>query len=181
MPETSDITYTIRRSVRAKRLRATVYPDARVVVTAPPAASVRTIVRFVEKYGDWIRQKLAKRKKAADCAYLPGGRRDYLRHRETVRKTVHDTLRRLNSAYGFTYGRVSIKNLYGRWGSCSSKRNLNFNYKLIHLPPHLAEYIIAHELCHLGEMNHSVRFWKLVARTIPDHRDRRRELRKYLM
>ncbi|HCC22003.1 TPA: hypothetical protein DEP86_01215 [Candidatus Uhrbacteria bacterium] len=181
MPTSNDITYSIRRSVRAKRLSVTVYADARVVATAPPTTSVRTIARFVEKYDDWIKQKLTKKKKSVNCIFLPGGRRDYLRHREAVRKMVHDTLQQLNSAYSFTYGRVSIKNLYGRWGSCSAQRNLNFNYKLIHLPPHLAEYIVAHELCHLGEMNHSVRFWKLVAKTIPNHRDCRRELRKYLM
>ncbi|MFH2063206.1 MAG: SprT family zinc-dependent metalloprotease [bacterium] len=183
MPKTAtaEISYSIRRSSRARRLTATVYPDARIVITAPPAASGRKIADFVSRYMDWIERQLAGCRKNAGCTYLPGGRRDYLKHRERARTLVHETLERLNRAYGFRYGRVSIKNLYARWGSCSELGNLNFNYKLVHLPSHLAEYIIVHELCHLGEMNHSARFWSLVARIVPDWRDCRRELRRYVM
>jgi len=71
--------------------------------------------------------------------------------------------------------------LRSRWGSCSVSGNLNFNYKLIHLPEDIAEYIVAHELCHLAEFNHSKKFWELVSKTIPDHKLRRKRLKKYLM
>jgi predicted metal-dependent hydrolase len=63
-----------------------------------------------------------------------------------------------------------------RWGSCSRKGNLNFNYKLIQLPQELADYIVVHELCHLKQFNHSHAFWNLIAETIPNHI----ELRKIL-
>ena len=63
------------------------------------------------------------------------------------------------------------------WGSCSSKKNLNFSYRLYFLPEYLSDYIIIHELCHLKEMNHSKRFWDLVALVCPSYKDYRRELK----
>lgn len=71
---------------------------------------------------------------------------------------------------------VRIRNSKTRWGSCSAKGNLNFHYKLVLLPPHLADYVIVHELCHLRELNHSLRFWSLVARHVPNYAYVRREL-----
>ncbi len=64
-----------------------------------------------------------------------------------------------------------------RWGSCSKKKNLNFNARIAQLPDHLIDYVIVHELCHLIEFNHSAKFWALVAQTIPDPQNCRRELR----
>src|SRR6185369_1027600 len=100
------------------------------------------------------------------------------RHREAARVLVHAQLSHFNSFYNFSYGRVSIKDTKSRWGSCSKRGNLNFNYKILFLPPHLADYLIVHELCHLKEFNHSPRFWSLVGQTVPDHKAIRRELRQ---
>lgn len=66
-------------------------------------------------------------------------------------------------------GRVTIREQKSRWGSCSSKGNLNFNWKLIMAPPQALDYVVIHELCHLYEFNHSPRFWALVARQMPDY------------
>ncbi len=104
-------------------------------------------------------------------------RKEYVRLKETARAVIHERLFYFNQVYGFKVGRVSIKNHKSRWGSCSGKGNLNFNYKIIKLPPRLADYIIVHELCHLGEFNHSLRFWALVGKTVPEHRTLRRVLR----
>ncbi len=113
------------------------------------------------------------------CYVLPRDRRTYLRHKERARALVCGRLERFNALYGFRYGRIFIKNLKRNWGSCSEKGNLNFNYKIAFLPAHLADYVVAHELCHLAEFNHSPRFWALLERAIPDHRAHRRELRKF--
>jgi predicted metal-dependent hydrolase len=83
-----------------------------------------------------------------------------------------------NQHYQHPLRKVFIKNLKSRWGSCSSRGNLNFNYKLVFLPPAVADYIIVHELCHLRHFNHSAEFWALVAETIPRYKEFRRLLRK---
>ncbi len=79
--------------------------------------------------------------------------------------------------YGFVYNRVAIKDARSRWGSCSQKKNLNFNYRLVFLPPHLVDYIIVHELCHLKEFNHGPNFWVLVAETMPTYKEYIQELK----
>jgi len=75
-----------------------------------------------------------------------------------------------NRHYNFTFNRVAIRNQRRCWGSCSSLKNLNFNYKILLLPDHLQDYIVVHELCHLAELNHGQQFWDLVAQQIPDYK-----------
>lgn len=89
-----------------------------------------------------------------------------------ARKLVSDRLKMYQPQLQVDFARVSIKDLKTRWGSCSSQKNLNFHYKIIFLPVELADYIIVHELCHLREMNHSVRFWQLVHSVLPDFKKR---------
>ena len=83
-----------------------------------------------------------------------------------------------NKIYNFSFNKILIKNQKTRWGSCSNKGNLNFNYKILFLPEALRDYIIVHELCHLKEFNHSKNFWKLISRAIPDYSEIKNELRK---
>lgn len=103
----------------------------------------------------------------------------YHQHRARALKFFSEKAKQWNSVYEFRYVRISVRNQTTRWGSCSSRQILNFNYRLFFLPEHLADYVIVHELCHLAEMNHSRKFWQLVARTIPDYRKRHRELRHH--
>ena len=70
---------------------------------------------------------------------------------------------------GKEFGRVAIRDQRSRWGSCSSKHNLNFNWKLIMAPPQVLDYVVIHELCHLHEFNHSARFWRLVESQMPEY------------
>lgn len=77
-----------------------------------------------------------------------------------------------------TYNTIRIKDVKGHWGSCSSKKNLNFNYRISLLPIEGIDYIIIHELSHLTEMNHSRRFWDIVERYMPDYKSVRASLKK---
>lgn len=77
----------------------------------------------------------------------------------------------------FQFKNITIKNLSSKWGSCSSKKNLNFNYKLIFCPYEVIEYVIIHEMCHLKEMNHSKRFWNLVESYLPEYKKHRKWIR----
>jgi len=93
----------------------------------------------------------------------------YMEYKERSRVLVHSRLEYWNAHYGFTYKKVAIRNQKTRWGSCSKRGNLNFNYKIVLLPTLIADYIIVHELCHLREFNHKKSFWSLVGETIPDY------------
>ena len=98
-----------------------------------------------------------------------GKRSEYLQYREIARELVHARLAHFNQFYNFEYNKVFIKNTKTKWGSCSSKKNLNFSYKIALIEPELQDYLIVHELCHLAEMNHGKGFWDLVAQQIPNH------------
>ena len=102
---------------------------------------------------------------------------DYLVKKRNAYHLVVELIERVNKIYGFEYGTIAIRNQKTRWGSCSSQGNLNFNYRIVDLPPKLAEYIVVHELCHLKEMNHGPSFWKLVEQGMPDYRQVRSDLK----
>lgn len=78
------------------------------------------------------------------------------------------------------FNMVRIKNVKTIWGSCSSKKNLNFNFKLFFLPEALIDYVFVHELAHLKHMNHSKAFWSEVEKQISDYKKRREELKRYI-
>lgn len=99
-------------------------------------------------------------------------------YREEAGSLIRGKLDRAVSRLGLSYNRVVIKGMRSRWGSCSVKGNLNFNWKLVLLPEPVIDYVIIHELTHLKEMNHSRKFWELVARECPDWRGRRKWLTK---
>ncbi len=105
-------------------------------------------------------------------------RRFTLKKREQARRFAIERINYFNKFYSFKVNRIAIKNTSTRWGSCSSRGNLNFNYKIIYLRPELADYLIVHELCHLGELNHSKRFWGLVGQTILNYVELNKELRR---
>jgi len=101
----------------------------------------------------------------------------YLSYKLKAKEIVNDRLIYFNQFYGYKWNNIVIRNQKTRWGSCSKKANLNFNYKIALLAPELSDYIIVHELCHLGEFNHSRNFWTLVEKTIPNHKIIRNKLK----
>lgn len=101
----------------------------------------------------------------------------YVAHKEAARALIHTRLAHWNQFYNFSYNRVAIRNQRRCWGSCTSLRNLNFSYRILFLPPHLQDYIVVHELCHLAELNHGKAFWELVAQQVPLYKEHIQELR----
>lgn len=106
-----------------------------------------------------------------------GSKSEYLKYKDQALILVKNKLEHFNKFYNFKYNKVTIRNQSTRWGSCSRRGNINFNYKLALLPESLTDYVVVHELCHIGEFNHSKDFWDLVAKTVPDYKERRQELR----
>lgn len=172
------IKYSLHSNQRSKSMRLTVYPDGRIAILAPSRMSQGLIEKFLKNKSDWILGKIAYFKKFNGALFLGGGKRDYLKFKEQARSIAHDRLAYFNQSYNFTYHRITIRNQKSRWGSCSGRGNLNFNYKIARIDPALADYVIVHELCHLGEFNHSKKFWDLVSQTIPNHKELRSKLKR---
>ena len=106
-------------------------------------------------------------------------RKSYINNKEKVLGLVNAKIEKFNRLYNYSFNRVSIRNQKTRWGSCSSKKNLNFNYRIMYLPDEIADYIVVHELCHLEEFNHSRKFWDLVERGVPDYKKIKKVKRSY--
>ena len=141
------------------------------------------VERFVATKREWIREKLRHFASLPPAQKAPRTRftkKHYAEHKETARKLAMQRLEHFNRHYNFEYKSVSIKNTKTRWGSCSTKKNINFNYKILFLTPEERDYVIVHELCHLKEMNHGPRFWKLVSEQIPDWKPLRKAIKKGL-
>lgn len=173
------ISYTLRISARSRSLRITIYPDRGLVVSAPPSAARTTIEKFLLQKSSWILKHLDAFASNPTIHYIRTGRDDYRRCKAAALELATRKVAQWNAVYDFAYRAISIRNQSTRWGSCSSNKNLNFNYRIVHLPEGLVDYLVIHELCHLGQMNHSKKFWDLVAVACPDYKNTRKELKAW--
>ena len=148
-----------------------------VSVTKPKKISIDLAEAFIVKKKDWIIEKLAY-VKTLPQPVPKMTRAEYVQLKERAYEIVEKRVKHFNQFYNFSYKNISIKNQKTRWGSCSSQKNLNFNCKIALLDEELVDYIVVHELCHLGQMNHSSKFWSLVAQTIPEYKKHHVALRK---
>jgi predicted metal-dependent hydrolase len=139
------------------RVEAVETASRRVTVRTTGAGCLRVIGRISSE----------KACRATLARWLMAQAREYLPSR------LHAASERI----GLHCQRVSIRQQRSRWGSCSRRKTISLNAKLLFLSPELADYILIHELCHLAEMNHSRRFWMLVAKHCPDYRHANRQLR----
>jgi hypothetical protein len=99
--------------------------------------------------------------------------------KKLAKKTLTERVRKIASELNFKVGKITIRGQKTRWGSCSTNGNLSFNYSLLRFRKEIIDYVIIHELCHLKEMNHSERFWKLVEGYYPDYKNLRKELKDH--
>ena len=137
-----------------------------VVVRAPKGLSAAEIDRFVQSKRAWIERHLAK----MPTAHPKFSGEEIHALADEALKVIPERVRHFAPLVGVTYGGITIRNQHTRWGSCSSKGNLNFNCLLMLTPDHVIDYVVVHELCHRLEMNHSARFWAQVERVLPDYR-----------
>ncbi|MCR5235742.1 MAG: M48 family metallopeptidase [Lachnospiraceae bacterium] len=165
------IRYYIKRS-RRKTVSVQIEPDLSVLIRAPFHMPDRDIEKFLRDSDDWIRKHRDEaRKKLLVKETSPKLSMDEIRKlAEEAAKDIPERVKRFAPIVGVDYGRITIRNQKSRWGSCSSRKNLNFNCLLMLAPPEQRDYVVVHELCHLKEMNHSKRFWKEVERVLPDYK-----------
>ena len=159
-----NVPYQIIKSNR-KTIAIQIKPDGQVVVRCPKRMRVEDARRFAESKADWVEKHLAKRPLQNVAKYTT---KEIEQLREQARKLIAERVKHFAPIVGVTYGQIAIRTQHTRWGSCSSKGNLNFNCLLALVPPEVLDYVVVHELCHRKEMNHSELFWNAVARVIPN-------------
>ena len=173
----SEIEIQIKRSNR-RTLSLQVTREGQVVVRCPFATTREQIQAFVDEHRQWIGENLEQvRWRLASRPVMTS--EQVWKAKSLARMTLLAKVRFWAAKMGVTYGTISIRQQATRWGSCSSKGNLNFNWTLILTPEPLQDYVVVHELAHRLEMNHSDRFWKIVESQIPDYRERRNLLKTY--
>ena len=173
--KTEHFTYEL---IRAKRrsMSLKVDLDGTITVRAPYRTPVQTADWFVEGHRDWIevRLKAGARIMAERPSYTD---RERAEGRKQAAEAIKARCRYYAPVMGVSYGTVTIREQKTRWGSCSMKGNLNFNWKLVLMPPEILDYVVVHELAHRIQMNHSAAFWAEVGKILPDYRERRQWLK----
>ena len=220
------ITYTVRRSLRAKHVRFEVRRQTGLTVVVPYSYKIGQLPGLLKSKERWISSNLARyshlQSLSADKKLRSGDTVPYLgRDLELVKRENHSSIGsvtleentlavspelfkngilelaleqwyrteaaklineradKLRSQVGISYKRIVIRGQKTRWGSCSHKKNLSFNWKLMMAPEPVIDYIIIHELAHLKEMNHSKRFWELVAQHCPRWHEYKKWLKQH--
>jgi predicted metal-dependent hydrolase len=171
-----EISCVVKKKRLARHARLAVHRDGKVVLTLPFFVSYRKGKEFLESKTEWIREKIKAFALEPERFLHRGSAKEYKASKKEAKRIIEERLMYFQKVYNVTWKRVSIRNQKTRWGSCSRTGNLSFNYRLLLLPEHLRDYVVVHEMCHLREMNHSAKFWALVAITFPDYKALRREM-----
>lgn len=194
---TWDGSYHLVRSSR-KTIAIIIRRDGTVEVRAPFRTSKAAIEAFLMEKIGWIQRYLTplsgmsgsqfsgktgnngsgteKEHGESLIAFTP---EELMMFAQKAKKVIPERAAWYAAQMGVTYHRITIRAQKTRWGSCSTKGNLNFNCLLVLAPSRVLDYVVVHELCHLLEMNHSPQFWAAVARMMPDYREQRQWLRAH--
>lgn len=168
----------LEHSRRARRIVISVRTGKGVRVAVPYRTSFASALHFVRVKKTWVNKHLTKIQ-------------EYEKHKQNfseafqsinkneAKRRILARLAELARQYGFTYNKVSIRNQRSRWGSCSTKGNINLNIKLVALPPELCDYVILHELTHTRVHNHSSKFWQELDRYVGHSKAKAKALREY--
>lgn len=155
-------------------------PGGKVVVSAPTNTSSSFISNFVGKHHDWIEKHVKRLEKFSEVRVsLAQEKKLFAVYKSRALAVASAKVLEWNAKYQFPVGKIAIRNSKSRWGSCSSKGTLSFNYKIFFLPEILVDYLVVHELAHLQEKNHGKNFWALVGKEIVDYKSCRTELKKW--
>ena len=176
-----EIRISVIRSAR-KSLGLEVRDANTVLARIPTRVSDRELKAFVENHRSWILEKtevMAEREEKRKSTPAPPPELLSKSDRKKIQLKIGKRVRHYCEAMGVTVGYVTVKNQKTRWGSCSAKGNVNFNYQLAFLPDELLDYVVIHELAHRRHMNHSRAFWAEVEKYCPDYLERREQLKEY--
>ena len=210
-----DLTYQVRRSDRARRVRVTVDATRGVEVVLPRRAAEREAAAAIRELRPWIERRVAELARAQATVAARGETVPYLGrslalvsqpgrtrvtrrdeelfvpagqglrpalerwYRRSAREEISPRLDRACAMAGTSYSRLTIRGQRTRWASCSRNGAMSFNWRLLLAPEPVLDYVVWHEVCHLEVMDHSPRFWRLLADRSPGYREQLRWLRAH--
>lgn len=159
-------------SSKRKSIAVQIKPDGAIVVRAPKWMKERDIEAFLLEKRAWIeKHRTAMLERQARMEQVEPYTEAELRAlAKQAREIIAQKVRYYAPLVGVDYGRIAIRRQRSRWGSCSSKGNLNFNCLLMLCPDEVVDSVVVHELCHRKQMNHSAAFYKEVERVFPEYK-----------
>ncbi|MBQ5840867.1 MAG: M48 family metallopeptidase [Clostridia bacterium] len=161
--------YTLIRSDR-RTLALEITPTLEVLVRAPRRCSQQEIDRFVESHSRWLDKHLAIQKERQAAQQISPAEEQWLR--ETAAEELPRRVAHYAALMGLNPTSVKITSAQKRFGSCNSRGGLCFSFRLMQYPDSAIDYVVVHELAHLRHMNHGKAFYTLVARYMPDYKER---------
>ena len=165
-----DIKYSKRRTVSIS------VRDGKVTVHSPFGVDEKRIEAILNSHKSWIEKQIAKQKIKAERFPEPTSEEEKALRRK-ARELLPLKMEHYSKIMGLKYGRITITGAKGRFGSCSSKGNISFSFRLVRYPEEAIDYVVVHELAHLLHMNHSKEFYSVIERVLPDYKERRRLLK----
>ena len=178
-----ELPHTVIKSKR-KTCSISINEDASIIFRVPLRTGNRQIMQLAEEKSHWIITHYLKireninNKPHSDLSEIQRKALES-RYKEAALSYIPKRAAYYNTITGGTYKRISIRDQKTRWGSCSSKGTLSFNWRLMLAPPAILDYVVVHELCHLTHMNHSKAFWQAVEAAYPDYRNARKWLKEH--
>ena len=181
--------FVIKRSNR-KTVGMTMDANGQVILKIPYAMSEAELRLFMIREKSWVegslyklleREKARKEKIATEGESRPLALTDAEINAlgDQAMKELPDRVRYFAGLLGVTVRKITFRPMKSRWGSCSSLGNISLNSLMMLVPKEMQDYVIVHELCHRIEMNHSPRFWALVAKVLPDYKEREKWLKAH--
>lgn len=180
--DTVSILCHVKKSNR-KSYALEIEPGGNVIMKVPMHPSRQVIYQFLTEKENWIKVKYKKQCKLVMLQKgqdLTEQQKKALedRYRKAAKEYIPKRVAFYQSFVEKSYERITIRDQKTRWGSCSSKGTLSFNWRLMLAPPAVLDYVVVHELCHLMHMNHSKAFWNAVEEIMPNYKIHRKWLKE---
>ncbi|MBQ8584288.1 MAG: M48 family metallopeptidase [Clostridia bacterium] len=150
--------------------------NTRLIIRAPLGTPKRKIEEAINSHREWI-EKHTERQKNKEERFAGLSDKQIAELKRQARKVLSAKAEYYSALMGVDFGRISITSAKTRFGSCSSKGDIAFSYRLMLYPEAAVDYVVVHELAHRKEMNHSKAFYKIVEDILPDYKERRKLLR----
>lgn len=166
---------------KRKTISLQIKPDGSIELKAPMQMKDAQIKEFLHQKSEWIEKHLlaVKERQQQMSQIKPLTIEEIHELANQALEVIPKRVVYFAEIVGVTYGRITIRNQRSRWGSCSSKGNLNFNCLLMLTPTDVLDYVVVHELCHKKEMNHSPKFWAEVRKVLPDYEKQKLWLKEH--